>query len=96
MAQDYVAGNEPVDHLLASSLQFASMSRTASSLASDLVSYGSSASKSECPMQQVLDVVSVWGGLVDRKNSSKCERGAGSIATAGSRRSIAGLGFDVR
>jgi hypothetical protein len=96
MAQDYVAGNEPVDHLLASSLQFASMSRTASSLASDLVSYGSSASKSECPRQQVLGEVSVWGGLVDRKNSSKCERGAGSIATAGSRRSIAGLGFDVR
>jgi len=69
-------------HLLASSLQLVSMSRTSSSLASDRVSYGSSA----------------WCGLVDcqPKNSSKCKRGTGSTATAGIRRSIAGLASDAR
>jgi hypothetical protein len=89
-----------VDHLLASFLQLVSMSRTASSLASDRASYGSSASKSECPRQQVLSEASVWRGLVvidcQPKNSSKCKRGAGSTATAGSRRSIAGLASDAR
>ena len=92
------AGSEPVAHLLAPSLQLVSMSRTASSLASDRVSYGSSASKSECPRQQVLGEASVSRGLVDcpPKNSSKCKRGAGSTATAGSRRSIAGLASDAR
>ena len=85
-------------HLLASSLQLVSMSRTSSSLASDRVSYGSSASKSECPRQQVLGEASVWCGLVDcqPKNSSKCKRGTGSTATAGIRRSIAGLASDAR
>jgi hypothetical protein len=89
-----------VDHLLASFLQLVSMSRTASSWVSDRASYGSSASKSECPRQQVLSEASVWRGLVvidcQPKNSSKCKRGAGSTATAGSRRSIAGLASDAR
>jgi hypothetical protein len=89
-----------VDHLRASFLQLVSMSRTASSLASDRASYGSSASKSECPKQQVLREASVWRGLVvvdcQPKNSSKCKRGAGSTATDGSRRSIAGLVSDAR
>jgi hypothetical protein len=89
-----------VDHLRASFLQLVSMSRTASSLASDRASYGSSASKSECPRQQVLRKASVWRGLVvidcQPKNSSKCKRGAGSRATAGSRGSIGGLASDAR
>ena len=92
------AGSEHVDRILAFSLQLVSISRTTSSLASDRVSYGSSASKSECPRQHVLGEASVWRGLVDcqPKNCSKCERGAGITATAGSLRSIAGLASDAR
>ena len=92
------AGSEHVDRILAFSLQLVSISRTTSSLASDRVSYGSSASKIECPRQHVLGEASVWRGLVDcqPKNCSKCERGAGSTAISGSLRSIAGLASDAR
>jgi hypothetical protein len=63
------------------------MSSTSSSLAPGRAAYGDVASNSECPRQQILGGQGGRLGGVGRhpKNSSKCDRGAGSTPARGRR-----------
>ena len=66
------------------------MSSTSSSLAPGRAAYGDAASNSECLRQQILGGQGGGLGGVGRhpKNSSKCDRGAGSTPARGRSKTI--------